>query len=324
MDSKLTLSSRDIIQEIDFLNNPFFFEFFENFESKNTIRSYKSDINQFFNYVREYMFDVNSLKDLKRLHGIAYKKWLTENEYAPKTINRKLSSSSSFYDYLIEKSLVEYNIFDSIKRPKQVVKTPTNDLSDEEIISVFQKLDVSKSKSRFLHKAVVYVLFTTGIRKSELINLKLKDMHFEKGYWLINLKVKGGKFLSKVLPMKTYEIIQEYTEWMASQGREIHPEDWIFQPTKNPIDQGNLIKPLNPKTIDYILKKYCQSAGILKRISPHSARASYIGSALENGADLYKVSKDVGHESVKTTEEYDKRRKKISDSPIHNLGFLKD
>ncbi len=71
------------------------------------------------------------------------------------------------------------------------------------------------------------------------------------------------------------------------------------------------------------MKSWCKKAGIHHRISPHSARASYIGSALDNGVDLYKISRDVGHASVKTTEEYNKRKQRISESPVWGLGFMK-
>ncbi len=305
-------------------DNPFFFEFFENFESENTKKSYRNDINQFFTFLKDSVFQIQGLPDVKRLHAVTYKKWLTDTGYAPKTINRKMSSVSSFWDYLVEKSMVDFNIFDSIKRPKQVVAKPTNDLSDEQIGKIFDEANKLKSKSKYLHRAVIYLLFTTGIRKSELINLKKEDIFNEKGNWFIKIKGKGGKILIKLLPVQTYNVIQEYLQWMTRINRDVHDKDWVFQPTRNPSDATLLTKPLNPKTIDYILKNCCKKAGVTQRVSPHSARASYIGSALDNGADLYKVSMDVGHSSVKTTEEYNKRRSKVADSPTHHLGFLKD
>jgi site-specific recombinase XerD len=111
-------------------------------------------------------------------------------------------------------------------------------------------------------------------------------------------------------------------DYLKSLGEELHQEDWIFRPSKNPLDPDHTLKPLAPTSVDYIIKSWCTKAGIDQKVSPHSARASYIGSALESGVDLYKVSRDVGHASVKTTEEYNKRRKKLSDSPVFDLGFM--
>jgi site-specific recombinase XerD len=298
------------------------YEFFHNFESPHTRKSYRTDLLQFFEFLKDNFKEVLSYSSIERVHIVAFRNWLSDNEMAPKTINRKLASASSFFDFLVEKSIVEFNPCMSIKRPRQEVMTPTNDLTDEQIKCLFEKLDELEGPG-LLHKAVLYTLFTTGIRKAELINLKLKNISEKDQYHLIHIRAKGGKELSKVLHPKCFEVINEYLNYLRSQGEELHPEDWIFRPSKNPLDPKHIIKPLNPKSVDYIIKSWCKKAGILDRISPHSARASYIGSALESGLDLYKVSKDVGHSSVKTTEEYNKRRQKLSESPVFGLGFLK-
>jgi len=139
---------------------------------------------------------------------------------------------------------------------------------------------------------VIYTLFTTGIRKAELINLRRKNFFVKDGHSVIEVRAKGGKQLTKVVHPKCVEVINDYMAYLESIGEKIHPEDWIFRPSKNPLEPGHTIKPLNPKSVDYIIKSWCKKAGIHHRISPHSARASYIGSALEAGVDLYKVSKD--------------------------------
>ncbi len=311
-----------LITEQDLRDNPLFFEFFENFNSDHTKKSYRTDINQFFDFLASYMQGIRQLKSLQRVHAVAFKKWLVDNEYAPKTTNRKMSAVSSFFDFLVEKNFVEYNIFHSIKRPRQEVQNPTNDLSDEQVQKIIEILESNNSNSALLHRAVVSTLFMTGIRKAELINLKRGDYYYENNIPMIKVKAKGGKMLTKVLPQDCVEAIEDYLSWMKAQNREVEYEDWLFQPTRNP-SENNLVKPLNPKSVNYIVKTICKRAGVPQNVSSHSARASYIGSALENGADLYKVSRDVGHSSVKTTEEYDKRRKKFKDSPIHHLGYLK-
>lgn len=298
------------------------YEFFHNFESPHTRKSYRIDLLQLFEFLRDNFTNVTNYQAIERVHIIAYRNWLNDNEMAPKTIMRKMAAASSFFDFLIEKGFIQFNPADSIKRPKQVVKNPTNDLSDEQIAKLFELID-SLSGPGLLHKAVIYVLFTTGIRKAELINLKFKNLKQKDDYYIIQIRAKGGKELTKVLHPKCYDVIMDYVRYLKSAGEETHPEDWIFRPTRNPLDPTHILKPLNPKSIDYIIKSWCKKAGISERISPHSARASYIGSALENGVDLYKISKDVGHSSVKTTEEYNKRRQKLSESPVFGLGFMK-
>lgn len=297
------------------------FEFFQNFESEHTRKSYRNDLNTFFEFMSS-SFKGTITTDIQKLHIIAYKDWLTNNQYAPKSINRKISTLSTFYRFLIEKNHMSYNPCEGVKKPKQAVKSETNDLSDEEVIKV---LEIINEKASTLHKAVVFLFFSTGIRKSELINLKLKDYKEINGEMTITINAKGGKTLLKFLPKQCSAVLDDYINYMKRINREIHQEDWIFQPSKNPTKKNaNLVKPMRPKSIDYIFIKYCKLAGVNKKVSPHSARATYIGSALQNGANIVKVSKDVGHSSVKTTEEYNKRRNRYEDSPINSLGFLKE
>lgn len=298
------------------------YEFFHNFESPHTRKSYRIDLVSFFEFISDHFFNVQAYNAIERVHIVAYRNWLSDNDMAPKTINRKLASLSSFFDFLVEKGLAQYNPCLSIKRPRQEVKTPTNDLSDEKVAHLFSMINGLKGPG-LLHKAVIYTLFTTGIRKAELISLRLKNIGEKDGIHFLSVKAKGGKELIKVLHPDCYLVLLEYIDYLKSEQGELHPEDWLFRPTRNPIDNGQLNRPLNPKSVDYIIKSWCKKAGILDRLSPHSARASYIGSALESGIDLYKVSRDVGHSSVKTTEEYNKRRQKMSESPVFGLGFLK-
>lgn len=299
------------------------YEFFSNFESLHTRKSYRSDITQFFEFLAENFKEVKGYVEVERIHVVAFRNWLTDNNLAPKSINRKIAANSSFFDFLIEKSIVQFNPCSSIKRPRQEVIQPTNDLSDDQISELFSLIDELKGPG-LLHKAVLYTLFTTGIRKAELINLRRKNFFVRDSHYVIDIRAKGGKQLQKVIHPRCATVILEYISYLESSGESMHAEDWIFRPSKNPSEPANIIKPLNPKSVDYIVKTWCKKAGIHHRISPHSARASYIGSALDAGIELYKISKDVGHASIKTTEEYNKRRQKMEDSPVFGLGFLKE
>lgn len=298
------------------------YEFFSNFESLHTRKSYKIDITQFFEFLKDNFNSVANYSEIERVHVVAFRNWLADNNLAPKTINRKIAANSSFFDFLIEKSIIQFNPVSNVKRPRQEVIHATNDLSDEQISNLLSLIDELKGPA-LLHKAVIYTLFTTGIRKAELINLRRKNFFVRDSHYLIEVRAKGGKHLTKVVHPKCAEVILEYINYLESEKEVIHAEDWIFRPSKNPLDPTHIIKPLNPKSIDYIVKSWCKKAGIHHRISPHSARASYIGSALDAGIALYRISKDVGHASVKTTEEYNKRRQKVEDSPVFGLGYLK-
>jgi len=279
-------------------------------------------LEMFFQFLADHFPHVLEYQSITRLHVISYKTLLMQNEMAPKTVIRKLASISSFFDFLMNKNVLEYNPTDSIKRPRDAVLKPTNDLSDEQVSNLFAQLHELRDE-KLMHKALLYTLFTTGLRKSELTQLKWGHIEKVQEHSLFRIKAKGGKVLSKVIHPFCLDILRELESYQQNSGFEMGPEHFIFRPSKNPTQNGNLNRALNPKTVDYILDLYAKKAGIHTRISPHSARATYIGSALESGVDLYKISKDVGHASVKTTEEYNKRRNLIKDSPVWGIGYLK-
>lgn len=296
------------------------YEFFQNFESIHTRKSYRRDITSFLTFVKEEL-QVATIADCQKLQIVAYRNWLSDNNYSPKSINRKISSLSTYFNFLLEKGFVETNPCLGVKKPRQVVRSETNDLTDQEVVAL---LELVNKKASPLHRSIIYLFFSTGIRKSELINLRRRDFEKINGDMTIKVRAKGGKSLLKFLVPECAEVIEEYISYMLSIGREIHLNDWLFQPSKNPSSSENYTtKPLCSNSIDYLFIKYCKLAGIDKRVSPHSARATYIGSAIENGANIIQVSKDVGHSSVKSTEEYNKRKTRLQDSPARRLSFLK-
>jgi integrase/recombinase XerD len=309
-------------KEWDVLN----FEFFQNFESPHTRRCYERDIKLFFSFLTTLKISIAGPRELTKAHVVAYKRYLQDSNQAPKTICRKISSISSYFDFLIEKNRIDVNPCHGLRRPKQVVVNETLDLSDESVQKLFNVLfevEEAENKSILMHRAVIFLLFSTGMRKAELINLTFKDyQQADEQTFCLKIKAKGGKFLLKVLHPSAKLVLDQYLNSLVESGAISSGNEYLLQPTRNPLNPGNLNKPLNPKTVNYILDKYCKKAGIFKRISPHSARATYIGSALENGVDLWRVSLDVGHESVRTTEIYNKRRSGIKNSPVHSLGFF--
>ena len=171
-----------------------------------------------------------------------------------------------------------------------------------------------------LHYFLLVAFFTTGLRKSELLYRKFGDIKKYGDFYILEFEGKGSKRGQKRLHPMFLDALEKYQEWMHSMEREIGPQDWLFQPSRNPSDPKNINKPLNPKTINEILTSYSKKLGI-GRVTPHSARATFITRLLEQGIDLYDVSQEVQHSSVTTTQIYDKRRRNIEDSPVTKLKY---
>ena len=190
----------------------------------------------------------------------------------------------------------------------------------EQVKELFAAIDLTTS-SGILHNALLITFFMTGMRKNEVLQLKRCDYKQVNDYHIFEFIGKGAKVGQKLVHPLCVDAIEKYLDHMSSIGRKHHPQDWLFQPTRNPANPNNLNKPLNPKTINEILDFYAKKIALPFKISPHSARATFIGQLLEMGTDIYKVAREVNHSSVKTTQEYDKRRRKIADSAVFDLKY---
>ena len=305
---------------------PLYEDFFDELTSEHTRISYRRDIKQFFDFMQDGFSNINTLADIEKRHVVKFRNFLHEtggrdgDPCSPKTICRKLAAISSYFNYLSERNIVKSNPTASIKRPRSEVVTPTNALNGEQVRALIDAIDQNK-KSGKMHKALLLTFFTTGLRKQEILHLRRKDYTKLNGHHILKYRGKGGKRGQKILHPICVDALKEYLQWMKDQKREHIPEDWFFQPTKNPADPKNLNKPLNPKTINEILNNYAKKINLTFNISPHSARATFISELLEIGVDIYRVAQEVNHSSVKTTQEYDKRRRKLSDSPVYKLDY---
>lgn len=292
-------------------------EFLWQYRSPHTRTAYEKELRFFFE-----LFQDKTLTQLGKKEVLFYRRRMEELEYAPKSVNRALSALSSFFKFLLEKDLVALNPFAQVRRPSQTPKDPTEDLTDAQVLDLLKVVDEHHStQSGPLHRALFYVLFATGVRRSELLQLKIGDVDQTQEHWSLRVRAKGEKYLVKYLNPKAQLVLQEYLIWCQQRGLSVDARDWLFRPTKNP-QGGNLERPLNPKTFYELFKHYCLKANLHHRLSPHSARATYIGSALDAGVDLFVISQDVGHQSVKTTQEYNKRRRSMQESPTWKLGYF--
>ena len=301
-------------------------EFFANFTSEDTRTSYQCDIVQFFKHLAGAFPEVANVSQVERRHVIHYRNFLGETggrageSAAPKTIARKLSALSSYFDFLVEKGICSSNPTHSVKRPRREVVRPTSALDTGQVRELVGAVDLS-APAGFLHRALLVMLFTTGMRKREILHLRFKDYREINGSKVVEFLGKGGKVSQKLLHPWCVEALEDYLSWMRSQGRKHRREDWLFQPTRNPAGPANLNKVINPKTVNEMVDRYAKKIGLDFKLTPHGARATFIGELLDAGVDIYSVSREVNHSSVKTTQEYDKRRKKLHDGPVNRLRY---
>jgi len=294
--------------------------FMANQLSEHTRRAYENDLKQFFSFL-EGRISAREIETLKTDHVILYRKYLEEGRLNGKimekaTVNRKLAVVKSFLNWLKANQIIRDNPAQLVKGFPQSQESALNGLSDEEARKLLD-LPRRNSRSGALHSAVLHVLLYLGLRKSELLNLKMGDLTEERGVSVMKVRGKGHRI--RILPLTDQvKAALEHYFFACRRDRNQHEEP-LFTPTKNPTS-GQLLKKMHPHAITYMVVHYAKKAGILKKISPHSCRATCISNALDRRATQRSVQHLAGWSTPLMIQRYDKRREDLKNS----AAFLVD
>ncbi len=253
--------------------------------SDNTITNYRIDLLEFNEYCNSNIININ--KDTV----YEYLKYLYDKEVSKSSISRKLSSLRSFYNYLLKKEIIDTNYFKIIKNPKKENSLP-KEVKEEDIDKMFTIPD-TRTWIGSRNIVIILMLYATGLRVSELINIKINDININDR--TIKVLGKGSKERIVVFGNNTKEALNDY----LNRGRrqvDIHNSPYLFLNK----DGNRLSTRYVRKIIDDIIIK----ASIDMHVSPHMLRHTFATSMLNNGADLVSVKDLLGHESLNTTSIY--------------------
>jgi integrase/recombinase XerD len=250
--------------------------------TQNTILAYKNDLKMLTEYYHGNLLEITP-DDLQK-----YLK--TVSNLKSNTIAHKISTFKAFYNFLERKKLVEKNPAISVVRPKGQMKLPTY-LTIEEAIKL---LDIEvKTSYDARNKAILELLYSSGLRISELINLEMANIDLDS--CLIRVIGKGRK--ERIIPLGDYAIdaLKNYIENYRS----------ILNKKNNTyIFLNNQGTKISRQFIFKIIKLECQKKGIRKNVSPHTLRHTFATHLLKNGADLRIIQELLGHENLSTTQIY--------------------
>lgn len=259
--------------------------------ASNTVVSYERDLKSYLLYVSK-VEEISSLDAVSRPTIIQFLKFLTENGKSSKTIARHIASIRSFHQFLLREKVTTQDPTVHIDRPKQEQKLPQV-MSLEEVQALLDSPDTSKVFG-IRDKAMLELLYATGMRVSELISMNLSDVHLTMGF--VRCVGKGNK--ERIIPLGTMaqNAITNYIEESRSQLLKKKTTDALFVNL-----YGNR---LTRQGFWKILKKLTKEAGIEKELTPHTLRHSFATHLLENGADLRAVQEMLGHADISTTQIY--------------------
>mgnify|MGYP000843818424 FL=1 len=257
--------------------------------SANTLDAYMRDVDKLFRYLAVEQVDVLDVKLEDLEHFAAF---ISDLGIGPRSLARILSGVRQFYRFLVIDGYLEVDPTELLESPKQPDHLPEV-LSTAEVDLLEQAIDLSKWEGH-RNRAIIEVLFSCGLRVSELTNLKLSNLYIEEQY--IRVMGKGSK--ERLVPISP-RALDELSYWFADRNvMKIKPgeEDYVFLNRRG--------QHLTRTMILIMIKRYAVEAGIKKTISPHTLRHSFATSLLEGGADLRAIQAMLGHESIGTTEIY--------------------
>ena len=257
--------------------------------SVNTLDAYMRDVDKLFRYLAVEQVDVLDVKLEDLEHFAAF---ISDIGIGPRSLARILSGVRQFYRFLVIDGYLEVDPTELLESPKQPDHLPEV-LSTAEVDLLEQAIDLSKWEGH-RNRAIIEVLFSCGLRVSELTNLKLSNLYIEEQY--IRVMGKGSK--ERLVPISP-RALDELNYWFADRNvMKIKPgeEDYVFLNRRG--------QHLTRTMILIMIKRYAVEAGIKKTISPHTLRHSFATSLLEGGADLRAIQAMLGHESIGTTEIY--------------------
>lgn len=257
--------------------------------SKNTIIAYISDLNKFSVYL-ESSYQINQIDYITKEHIRLYLKELTKTNSAS-SVTRKLVSLRMFFTFLMKEKIVDINIMNSFDLPKVSKKLPTvlSVKEMQEILDSIAIIDHLSSRNR----CMVELMYATGARVSELINLKISSINIFMGY--IKIVGKGDK--ERIVPISG--IAKKVLEDYINKYREIFNKNESSLLFFN--NHGN---KLSREEFYLILKQIIKQTSVNKKISPHTIRHSFATHLLENGADLRSIQELLGHSDISTTTIY--------------------
>lgn len=250
--------------------------------SDNTVSSYYLDITKFSEYINKDLLTITNDNIRKYLKYI--------NNKSNKTISHTLSSLKSFYNYYEKLEKIKNNPLVNIEVPKIEQTLPTV-LTIEEVTSLLNIEINTPYDAR--NKAIFELLYSTGLRISELINLELANIDLEEN--LIRVMGKGSK--ERIIPFGDYAK-DALNVYLNNYRHLINKKNSTF------VFLNNLGNKLSRQYIFKIIKLECMKKGIRKNVSPHTLRHTYATHLLKNGADLRIIQELLGHENLTTTQIY--------------------
>lgn len=256
--------------------------------SVHTVSSYLKDLEQFQEFIKHHEID------LKDAHYSMVRQWMSElmdSSMASRSINRKMSSLKAFYKYLRTQGHIDSNIMALHKSLKTSTKVQVP-FSQKEVGELFQQSYNKESFVEVRDRAMIELLYVTGMRRAELIGLRIESVEVSQG----RVKVLGKRNKERIVPLLNFslKLLQDY----------LNLRDAIATASESCFFLTESGKPIYPSLIYRVVTGYFKQISLKTKVSPHVLRHTFATHLLDQGADLNAVKELLGHSSLASTQVY--------------------
>ncbi|MFH1411025.1 MAG: site-specific tyrosine recombinase XerD [Candidatus Omnitrophota bacterium] len=257
--------------------------------SRNTVQAYTRDLKK----LSQYLKDINTdIVKLRREDLVAFLMQLKDKDLSATTIARNLAAIKTFCKFLVAERIVEENVAALVETPRTWKRIP--DVLSKEEVELLIEAPEGKRPADLRDKAVLEIMYASGLRVSEVSGLKRGSVNLESDF--VKCSGKGGK--ERIVPMgrEAKKALVKYLEHGREKLLKGRQDEHLFL--------SKFGRQLSRQSLWKIIKKYAKAAGILKHITPHTLRHSFATHLLEGGADLMGVQEMLGHADISTTQIY--------------------
>lgn len=262
---------------------------FEKRLSENTVISYETDLDQFFSFYKEH----STSQEIDKVDKRTIRSWIVKlslSNLSAKSINRKIASLKSFFKFLVKRDLIKKNPSSHINSLKTDQKIPSF-IKERDINFLFKNIDIKEDFTGQRDLLILELLYGTGIRISELINIKISDINFTKK----EIKVIGKRNKERIIPLHNNAIYQT-KKYLKLAEKEGYKNQYLLFTKKG--------EKIYPMLINRIVKKHLSTLIKSKKYNPHLLRHTFATHILNKGGDLNSIKDLLGHSSLAATQVY--------------------
>lgn len=259
--------------------------------SPHTVESYGNDVDQFLFYLKT---DYSTVQDVSEISAQMVRSWMSSlksHQVSSRSIRRKVSSLNAYFRFLMVSKSLEKSPMQKIALPKLEKKLPEF-LPEKNIDRLFENIEYAEGFQGMTHKLVLEILYQCGLRRAELLSLKVKNIDFQKN----EMKVLGKRNKERIIPMG-YRLSGEIQQYLTERRTlEIPDSEFLLVTEKG--------RELYPKYIYNVVHHYLNQVSTLHKKSPHILRHTFATHLLNNGAELNAVKELLGHANLSATQIY--------------------